>query len=355
MGIVLIGILIIMVFIMAKKAFFNKIKKGNIILGGVILVVCVFFAYLFPPDDYFYFILAYYTLYCIVSPFLLNRDDYWINYIINQLSIIIVLMIICFCSPQEAFTPITILVLSIPPTIIFLIVLYHDYGYDDEDLLPPNETKKFLLIINFLIMTFLTYMGSNMVFSKLGLPSHDLPMTTHFISVIITMGMITTTMPVLVFIIECLNDRNKLYEDKMFSNIFGIVSIVVLIISMCIMNINKSMENLLRHIAYGADFQYIDKYFIFNDIKNKEMVNVLKKATTRVRLHENGHISLMCIKEKNTLSEIHVFKYDDLEKNTSDEISKIINDCEQNKKESNVGTDMKSAPTKPPAGNMTKE
>lgn len=319
------------------------------------------------PDSYFMFTF-WGILFLFLTPFFLHdKKTYYPFYIISQiLNIIILIIIYLVCKKLATLT--IILILFIPSTMIFLIITYTNaYAYIIFSSSETNETSqnpnKFLFItISFVITAIATYIGNNAISLELGLPSHDLPITTNLANIILTITMTTLVVSFVLFIYLLLVFKDDEYEEyKKFHSSeisFSLISLFIFIIVTIIFilpNYFESKGTLLKHIAYETDFQSINKYFIHNDIKNEKMKNILIETTTRVRLHENGHISLICIKEKNTLSEIHVFKYDDLEKNTSDEISKIINDCEQNKKESNVGTDMKSAPTKPPAGNITKE
>lgn len=204
------------------------------------------------------------------------------------------------------------LIWIIIPNLLYLIIVFNDlvkkipliseYMYNNISFISNG-------IFTSLLFTIAIVMG-NEITSTQGLPISDLPMTAYF-----AIGIFIILLTPLFISLSNIHIYNGLFNNKLKFSLMVIQGLNI-VISIIILWQPRYITNNLRKIAYLTDFQKINSYFSAIEIKNN-MNSILNnnKSTAKVRLHENGHISLMCIKKQdNTLSKIYVFKYDDLEK-----------------------------------------
>lgn len=346
---------------MLYKIILNQIKEYEMkdwIIGIIIFLGHFCFSWFYLPSlktD----IIAFQLLYCIAFLFLFcifmqskDENEFLIKNIVFYAFNTIIMCISYKICPKMFFKSYN--VLAILPNLTFSTSLFVYYlqhfnkNRDDEQL---NLTPFLLTIISFLLFLFSAIIGNQAVSDVFNLPAGDLPITASF-TIIVVLIILTLFVNIGSCIFVCLSlivNRNYLY-------MFLWVVLLVVIILNCRFIVDyktlvdkdsnkensksfttENVERLLKNMAYEADFQYLGSYFSVVKISDEKMKTLLTdkdKTTARVKLHENGHISLMCM-PNNVLSEkIHVFKYDDLEKQETEKQetkwSEITNDCLRN-------------------------
>lgn len=231
----------------------------------------------------------------------------------------------------------------IPQNIILLaIVLKGIYIklFKESKLEENNHLNRLLLILMSFISLSLSIFYSNQQISLIfGLPTSDLPVTTAFsvgVNIVRFLLLFIFIIYVILFFIH-LHEYITNKKSKILLMIFLLLSVLEsnFIIAKMLLNDGKN-ENytflFMKRVAYEYDFQHMPKYFEKMEIKNsyiKELLYGVK--TVKVRLHENGHISLMCTKGESKIlsNNIHIFKYDDLEKESYQVFTEIIRDCKK--------------------------
>lgn len=212
--------------------------------------------------------------------------------------------------------PMSFILFWIIPNLVLNILIFLEFISNYKD------NHQGLFLVNLISIAISMILSHQIVYAELGLPTSDLPITVSFATGV---GFVVFT-PILFILF------NTLLLSRIFSQydkkldcfekeyIFLIFVCSLLGTLMLYNKINSGyIQYFLRNVAYETDFQFIPKYFETVEFKKegKAIQDILtsKNSTARVRLHENGHISLMCIKkfrENSQLSKIYVFKYDDL-------------------------------------------
>lgn len=212
--------------------------------------------------------------------------------------------------------PISFILFWIIPNLILNILIFLEFKKNSNE-----YNYQGLFLINFILIAISMILNHQTVYTELKLPTSDLPVTVSFATGVVFV--VFTPMVLIFFNILSLgkifNHDNRLHKHE-FIYIILIFSISFLGLLVLNQKVNSGyIQYFLRNVAYEADFQFIPNYFKVVEFKKegKAIQDILtnEKSTSRVRLHENGHISLMCIKkfrENSQLSKIYVFKYDDL-------------------------------------------